>query len=486
MRIAFIQFASSSLHFATSLEILKNVRQHNNEAHYCLWGSRTSYPGRMSVNFESLSGKPPRHYEALIKLAADSVILDNSMNFDDSWVHKTTTLLMKELATLSNLSQLKNLNASGVLPGAALANEITTLTKNRDIDLRLNKKLLEKLVLSYVQVYSATIEYIKLHNLDQIQIYNGRFLHERAVWDAARSRNIDVVLFETTRNRYFQRREGFHNRTKNQVVMLDHWNSSSEPLSQKLEIGAEYFSELRSILNLFQTEQSDNMILKKPYFVYFSSSDDETVGFWEEWTESLGEQIDCVLKLQEMFDTQDKIELIIRLHPNLTNKSKEQKTGWRAIMNTKSSRVIAPEDQVSSYSLLDNSIGTITFGSTIGLESAFALKPSLLIADSGYDLLGVADKANDWKYVSGWVSGGYKLAENELLNRRNNACIRGYFLATGGLNFQYSQLNEKSWGAWDALTFSGAKVSPGKFTEIYRKTVSKIKFYRIVRLINNG
>jgi len=486
LRIAFFQFASSSLHFATSLEILRNAGLSQNEVHYCLWGSRTKYPGRMSVFLESLSGKPPRHFENLVRLANASALLENKMQFDEAWVLAMTRPLMDEINSFSNLSQLRGLAVSEIQPGPALANEITTLTKNRDLNLSLNKKLIKVLIQSYLEVYSATTLFIENHGIEQIHVFNGRFLHERAVWDAARSKNIDVVLFETSRSRYFQRREGFHNRTNNQMVMLEHWNSSTENRSDRLEVGAKYYSELRSRFNPFQADNSDKIRLTKPYFVYFSSSDDEAVGFWEEWSESLGEQITCVTKLQEIFDSQDKFELIIRLHPNLVNKSDEQKTGWMLIKNTRSTKVISAEDKVSSYDLLDNSVGSITFGSTLGLESAFALKPSLLIADSGYDLMGVVDKAKNWEQVTEWIFGGYQIAESELLNRKDNACIRGYFLATGGKDFEYTQLSEKSWGAWDALSFSGIKVATSKILVNYRKMISKIKFYKVIKLINNG
>lgn len=486
MRTAFIQFASGTVHFATSLEILRSERASGGESYYCLWGSRTKYPGRMSIYLESLSGKPPRHFEYLIRHANNSVLLTSKMEFDAEWVKTISGGLMQQMDSIKGVSELRSLNFLEVQPGAALANEVTTLAKNRDLDLCLNRNLLKKLIESYLQVYSATIKYLTINNIERIHVFNGRFLHERAVWDAARSQGIDVMLFETTRSRYFQRREGFHNRTNNQKVMLDHWNTSTDLIPQKLERGAKYFAELRSKSNPFQASVPVKIPISKPYFVYFSSSDDEAVGFWEEWNESLGQQIACVQRLQAIFDTQDQFELIVRLHPNLKNKSNEQKLSWLGIESTKSTTIIGPEQQVSSYGLLDNSIGSITFGSTLGLESAFALKPTLLLADSGYDLLGVADKADTWDGVSEWIFRGHKIDEQELSARRSNACIRGYFLATGGTDFQYTHLEEKGWGAWDAVSFAGMKISSNSLIGIYRRVLSKIRFLKVLKLINSG
>jgi hypothetical protein len=485
LKTAFFQFASGSIHFATSLEILKDVSLAGDEVFYCLWGSETKYPGRMSDGFESLTRKHPRVIEKLVKHAAVNVNFTSKIEFDHNWVSAMTINLSNVISIASNISMLKNIDVLGVKPGAALANEITTLTKNRDLDLNKNKLLVRILVESYLQVYNAVTNFIIVNSVERIFLYNGRFLHERAVWDAARNQGVKVVLFETTRNRYFLREEGFHSRTNNQKVMLEHWENSDLNLKKRIELGSRYFSELRSKSRPFFTDTKVDLKIGKPYFVYFSSSDDEAVGFWDEWNEPLGEQIECVRKLQKIFDIQNRYELIVRLHPNLRNKSDSQKLGWLTIKGSESSRVIGPEEPVSSYELLDNSVASITFGSTIGLESAFALKPSLVIADCGYDLLGVVDKAKSWADVSNWIFKNHKINEQELLQRRNQACIRGFFIATGGIAFKYTTLVDMGQGAWNATTFDGMRIKSNSIIGKYRKLISHIKFKKVVALIHD-
>jgi hypothetical protein len=456
-----------------------------NEVFYCLWGSGTKYPGRMSVEFENLTRKHSNAVVKLIKHAAANVIFTSKIEFDHNWVSTMTIKLSNVISDASNISMLKDIDVLGVKPGAALANEITTLTKNRDIDLNKNIRLVRVLVESYLQIYNAVTRFIIINSIDRIFLFNGRFLHERAVWDAARAQGVKVVLFETTRNRYFLREEGFHSRTNNQKVMLEHWNNSDLNLEARLELGSKYFSELRSRSRPFFMETKKVLKIGKPYFVYFSSSDDEAVGFWDEWNEPLGEQIECVRNLQKIFDGQTKYELIVRLHPNLKNKSDNQKKRWLTIKNSELSRVIGPEEHISSYELLDNSVGSITFGSTIGLESAFALKPSLVIADCGYDLLGVVDKATSWVDVSNWIFKNHKINEEELLHRRNQACIRGFFIATGGIPFKYTTLVDMGLGAWNAAIFDGMRVKSNSIISKYRKLISRIKFKKVVALIND-
>lgn len=439
----------------------------------------------MSIDFENLTRKHSKAIAKLIKHAAVNVNFTSKIEFDHNWVSTMTANLSNVISNASNISMLKDIDVLGVKPGAALANEITTLTKNRDLDLNKNKRLVGVLVESYLQVYNAVTKFIIVNSVDRIFLFNGRFLHERAVWDAARTQGVQVVLFETTRNRYFLRKEGFHSRTNNQKVMLEHWENSDLNLKKRLEIGSKYFSELRSRSRPFFMETTKDLKISKPYFVYFSSSDDEAVGFWDEWNEPLGEQIECVRRLQKIFDSQNRYELIVRLHPNLKNKSDNQKHGWLSIKDSESSRLIGPEEPVSSYELLDNSVGSITFGSTIGLESAFALKPSLVIADCGYDLLGVVDKATSWADVSNWIFKNHKINEEELLHRRNQACIRGFFIATGGITFNYTTLVDIGLGAWNATSFDGMRIKSNSIIGKYRKLISHIKFKKIVALIHD-
>jgi hypothetical protein len=242
--------------------------------------------------------------------------------------------------------------------------------------------------------------------------------------------------------------------------------------------------ELRNKLRPFVTETKKQLTISKPYFVYYSSSDDELIGFWDEWSEPLGEQLDCVKKLQEIFEAQSTYELVVRIHPNLKNKSQKQKQGWAQISSTNSSKVIQAEEKISSYELLENSVGSISFGSTIGLESAFALKPSLVIADCGYDLIGVVDKANSWAYISNWIKKGHKIGSDELNKRKNNACIRGFFVSTGGLDFKYTQLTDKGLGAWDAVMFDRMNMKFSKVSIISKKIINRIKFKKVTSIIN--
>lgn len=483
MKKAIVQFASNSQHFAVTLEVLKNAEKFNTQYYYYIWGSSTKYPVRAATYFESLRKQPPRKYRAIIKKSNNSVIYSSSLHFNHKWVKKIASIFIDKTKVINTLEHLEDLNHLGIKPGPALINEIATITKNINFKIDSHKKLLKILIESYLQVYDATIKIIDDNQITSILVYNGRFFHERAVWDAAKSKKIKVEIYETMRDRYVIGTKGFHNRINNQKIMIDHWNISNMSDQNKIKIGSRYYKELRSDLNPFKIDSIKTFDVKKPYFVYFSSSDDEYIGLGKDWKKNLGNQIYCVEKLQRIFDKQEKFELIIRLHPNLRNKSKEQKLAWGKISKSRNSRIINENTKISSYDLLDSAEGTITFGSTMGLESAFAGKPCLTLADCAYDLLGVVDKAKNWREVVEWINKGYQINSKEINLRMNNSCIRGFFLDTGGIAFQYTKLTQTGYGSWQALKFIDEKLYADNYLKYYQRLISKMKFLKIRWLI---
>jgi hypothetical protein len=440
----------------------------------------------MSADYESFSNDFPPRLRRLVQEAAPDVILNSKVESDTEWVELRLRVFMAQIEKITFMNELISLNYDSISPGSALANELTTLLKNRNIDFRKSRKIIETLVRSYLEVYQSTRKFLEYNKIQKLYVFNGRFLHERAVWDASKLQNVETFLFETTRNRYHVREKGFHDRINNQIEMINFWDQSRLTLEEKISEGSKYFELLRSKSNPFLSQGGPELTTNKPYFVYFSNSDDEAVGFWESWDEKLGTQIQVVKRLQEFFDQQDEVTLVIRLHPNLQNKSYAQRRDWNMIGETKNSKVISADSNASSYDLLDNARGVITFGSTIGLEAAFSKKPSLLLADSGYDELEVCDKPKNWDEVFMWIISSHNLPQTELEHRRTRACIRGLYLELAGKPFEYSELQEIGWGAWQVLKFKGRRMNTSRYVITYHRIIFRLKFKRVLRLINES
>jgi len=131
--------------------------------------------------------------------------------------------------------------------------------------------------------------------------------------------------------------------------------------------------------------------------------------------------------------------------------------------------------------LLDNSIGSISFGSTLSLESAFARIPSLVLADCAYDELGVVDKVSNWKDVYNWLESVKNFTNPELDRRRINSCVRGYYLETYGYHFENTGLLHLGWGSWLAVDFMGLKIGRNKTIQLIVLLIYRIRSFGFIR-----
>lgn len=486
MKSAIFQFADTSIHFAASLEILRSEYLKNNEVYYCNWGQRTLRPTRMAKSWVSLNGKTPKHIKKLISVCAPTVKLSDHLDFDKKLVKDTVIKFSSQLKNITDVAKLATLNVQGIKPGTAVANELVSLVHDRDLNVQLYSDLVVSFIRSYLAIYFSTRDYILKNKIELVYVYNGRFLHERAVRDAALSLNCKCLLFETLRNRYQIREEGFHDRINNQKIMMDVWEISKLDLTKKIMIGSKWFEGLRGSKNQFNTGTKYNFAADKDFFVYYCSSDEEMVGFWDQWTEPLGNQYDCILKLIDIFASQDDYQLLIKFHPSLLRKPNNVISKMYSIPVKKNSSLITYDMGFSTYDLLEKSIGTITIGSTIGVESAFYNKPVLLLADAKYDQLNLADKAENWDEVMEWIRQAKHFDSQEIERRKINSCIFGFYYDQAGINFSYTDLIEtKVSGAYNAVFFLGRRIAENKIIIIYRKLLFKflgrnlLRFFKI-------
>lgn len=477
MNIAFFQFSSNTMHFAASLEILM-AEDSNNRIFYSIWGGKTKYLERRASGFNTLAPFKLVKPFKLIKAANAAVITDSKFEFDEKWVSDRLQEFENQISKIDSLDDLQGLKYGDLNPSSALANEVVSMTKFRDADLSRVRIQIGMLLRSYLEVYSATSIFLMKNQIDKVHLYNGRFIHERAVWDCVKAQGLEISLFEVMRDRFLQRKEGFHDRIINQRIMKSHWLESEKTLEEKIEIGSRYFSELRGKSNPFLRTKTSPLKIEKPYFVYFTNSDDEAIGFWEVWAEKLGSQIQCVTQLQKYFENQNDQILVIRIHPNLLNKSKKAIEVWSQLKATSNSLVIGPGDEISSYELLDGAKGSISFGSTLSLESAFAGVPGLVLADCAYDELEAVDKFSSWKEVYIWIENVSELSQTEINRRKINSCIRGYYLATYGFSFNYTKLLHREWGSWDAVSFLGNRIARNRVFELLMLIKLRVKQHK--------
>lgn len=450
-------FVGNSLHIAAGLESAIKLHKDFSILEIHLLASKTPYPSRMSRSLDFPTFRSNRFFKKLdLQDYFSKVDFKYNLEFDWTSYTKEIDSINSQLLGKVNLSDLMEIQFNEINLGGPLANAYAA-ESIIDSGRELNSKLLQRLAASYLRVFLHAKESM-LKSSCELLIYNGRFLHERAFLDASKSVNSKYWIYETTQNRFHLRNEGFHDRKRNQFFMVEHWQKSQYSVSKKCQIAAEYFETLKSPRNKFFTNLATTFnhdLFALPYLVYYSNSDDEAIGFWDSWQTPLGPQVEVVKQLREICK-ELKIRLIIRLHPNLKNKAIEIQNKWREIPSDQLCTVIEPENPLSSYELLEKSMGVLTFGSTMGLEAAYYKKPSAVLADCLYDELGAVDKIESFEDLRDWIMRVKTHKTNNFIEeRRIAACVRGFWQRTGGSKLSYTLTEEVGEGAFRATSFQG-------------------------------
>jgi len=127
------------------------------------------------------------------------------------------------------------------------------------------------------------------------------------------------------------------------------------------------------------------------------------------------------------------------VHPNLNNLQNSQARGIRELgLQFPSIRIIPPDSAVSSYALLDSADVVVSYGSTIGIEAAYAGTPSILMARAAYEDLGVCIRPQSHEELITLLLG---MAEGKRINLPDNYFLGvikyGLFNRLWGLPFKF-------------------------------------------------
>lgn len=441
-------FNGNSLHLAAAIEASIFLSHQYTCLRFYLLGSGTRYPSKMSRGIDL----PPR------SLRSEFKELDLSCYFEEfdflieepkksRPLHESEVVLIEKSKHVLLQSEISEISTESFPIGGLLtncyANEFEFVAEKEP-----KKGVLATFIRSYFDVFLFAHKILKENEADVI-IYNGRFLHERAVVDAARSLGRKVWHYETTQNRFHLRDEGFHNRERNQEYMKTHWASSPLTFFEKEKIASTYFADLRSPKNRFYTSRDLSIpFASGDYFSYFTNSDNEAIGFWDNWKNPMGRQLEVVKKLARLCE-RNEVNLVIRLHPNLKNAPRQVQDSWKMINESKFVHVVPIDSSFSSYDLLDGSRGVISFGSTVGLEAAFYRRPSAVLSDCLYDELGAVDKISSIEELQDWlIYASQRLSRDDIEKRYIGALIRGFWQRSAGREFVHCETEETSEGAF--------------------------------------
>ena len=260
------------------------------------------------------------------------------------------------------------------------------------------RKWVQQAARSFAFVFDQTLETIESRNITAIAVYNGRFLHDRAAAAAAQSAGLPIMSYdlgglETDFDLTVDETHDWDALQRRMLAMYESWDPA-----ERDELGSKWFLQRiqhldplnKKFVEVQKIGKSIELPLDKKTVVYFSSSGDEIAELDLDWHDFFGGQ-ENALKVLAQICRENNLFLIVRSHPHKRMKPKEDVAEWMAaIEEIKPDIHLDPFADIDSYTLMRQADIVVTYGSTTGVEAAYAGKPVVVMGPSAYDKLGTA------------------------------------------------------------------------------------------------
>ncbi len=365
-----------------------------------------------------------------------------------------------------NIGKLKSYNYKRYNLGMGAASSLISLYKDSQLNTLNNKKKVKLALTSSAIVFERSLAIIKALAPDFVVTFNGRFCTSKPIVLAAESLKIKVLRHErgSTFLKYELYSNSIHDFSYIKRRIIDSWKNA--PLKYRTIIAKNFFSRKKAGDSIgwysYTKYQTHGFAPQKKQgfkrVVYFSSSDDEFAAISESDNQGVWlNQINAVKNLIKAVSMIPNTELIIRLHPNLKNKSLNERSRWLNL--PKKCVIIDAKNKIDSYALLDSADIVVTFGSTIGMESVFINKPTILMGPAAYSGTNSVIEPKNYNDLFGALKDNLMFPKSNL---KKIFCYKyAYYYMTYGIDYKYYKpislgsgfFLEVNYGYWPNLIF---------------------------------
>lgn len=324
---------------------------------------------------------------------------------DLSFGRTVSDQVVQILNSATTIQDIQRIEVEGQNLGYSLLSTVYSDAGRTDLSIRRVARMVERVLLQCVAVHRWVSGLLGTGEFAEVVVFNGRFALERSVLLAASRNGVDVTYHEALADgRYTALPGSVHSQEVFQTEVERAW-STADP-DTRVELADAWFRDRFSLRSAdvkrwsrtwdIEDDALDSrkLVGDRPLLAVFPSSDDEFASISRDYDLPNGmSQLDrisravCVAKDLGM-------NVVVRLHPNFSNKSKMMTREWMSISD-EGVEVIPPSAPTNSYSLIRQSDIVATCGSTVGVEAAFLEKPTVLLAPSLYSRLGISVTAYD-------------------------------------------------------------------------------------------
>ena len=299
-----------------------------------------------------------------------------------------------DLPDFSSMQELKDFEIDNVDIGMMAASTLISMVRESHPDLCDFNNFINENISMSIAIYDAIKHHLQQIEPDIFYLFNGRFAALRPALRAAQ--DLDVKTFVHERAGVLQRytliEDTYPHDIEYQKAQIEkHWNDE-RPRTKKEEIARQWFNSRRGGEDQgwysFTKSQKKGGLpddfdqSNRNIAIYVSSEDEfESIEGWQ--NPIYKNQIDAINSIINA-DIDKNIRFYIRIHPNLKG-LKNTQTRELAALKGPNLTVIPADSNVDSYELMDACEKTIVFGSTMGIESVFWGKTSILVGRSLYE-----------------------------------------------------------------------------------------------------
>jgi len=355
--------------------------------------------------------------------------------------------LNKQNLKLKKFNDLVNLKIDGYNIGYGIASSIVDKLKKRDPNIKdIKKNTLNKYILTTSMILSSLKEIYKIYKPKAVLTFNGRFAHSSIIKNFCYKKKINTFFHERSddMSRYYLNSRPVHDMQAWREDAIKTWKSSIIGQKKKYQIGEKWF------LNRQKNKFSDGLNHRKhqlkgkiPFFkkkdrviTFFSHSDDEYAYCQELKHPIFKSQRESIIWLLKYFKNKKNVQFVLRLHPNLLNKSKSDINWWHNInkkYNYKNLKLIKSSSDIDTYALIKRSSLAITFcSSSTALESTFLGTPSIVVGDSQYRSTDSVHHPMNLNQLKKLIN-----KENIKPKPKKNALKFSFYRSTYGIKYKY-------------------------------------------------
>ncbi|EKT3956846.1 hypothetical protein NTJ28_000811 [Flavobacterium psychrophilum] len=337
---------------------------------------------RVKNGYESLK-KNVENYKNLHLLDYKSFLKIDDFNFNNNLI-------------FSSIKDLKSYYYKSYDLGLSISSSLVSFTRDHEPDLKLHDSFIKNGLYTGAFLYDTFQLVLQQIKPDLVILFNGRFIENRPLLRVCQENKVAYATHERggKLNSYLFRFNSIPHSLatiSNEIESL--WANAKD---DKTQIGKIFYENrikrVEEAWYSFTKEQQEGKLPEsfknnqgKKIITIFNSSLDEyegLEGFGPYFYNNDNEGIREICKSLMNFEN---IKLYLRVHPNLKGLENTQNRELEKInQEFNNLEIIAAADSVDTYALINRSDLIIVFGSTVGVEAAFAGKNVVLLGQAAY------------------------------------------------------------------------------------------------------